>query len=131
MGQAVCKAAGGQVISDGDARVVAHPSFREVPKCLFPLSTQEGQAEYDTIARVMFDGGRLTLGAHRSLSSYAMQFDVITKTSREGRPIRGLWFAQLDKARKELALDDLDKPIAAPANAPANKFARTGFSNRR
>lgn len=115
----------------GDPRVVAHPAFREIPKCLFPLSTEEAQGEYDTVARLLFDAGRLTAGAHRTLSSYAMQFDAITKAAAEGKQVRGSWFANLDKARSQLGLDDLDKPIAAPAKAPTNRYARVGFAHRR
>ena len=84
-----------------------------------------------SLARVLFDAGRLTIGAHRSLSSYAMQFDTITKAAASGKQVRGSWFAQLDKARKELGLDDLDRPIAAPQGARVNRYARTGFANRR
>lgn len=113
------------------AAVVAHPAFRQVPKCLFPLKQEAAQAEYDTLARMLFDAGRLTLAAHRALSSYAIQFDTITAAASEGKQVRGSWFAQLDKARKELGLDDIDKPIAAPAGAPVNKFARVGFAGRR
>lgn len=110
--------------------VVPHPAFRQVPKCLFTLKTKEAKSEYDTLARTLFDGGRLTLGAHRTLSSYAMQFDTITAAAAEGKQVRGSWFAQLDKARSQLGLDDLDKPIAAPDSAQGNRFARVGFANR-
>jgi len=120
-----------QATAAGDPSVVAHPAFRQVPACLFPLKSQEAKSEYDKFARVLFERGRLTLNAHSALSSYAMQFDNITRAAAEGRPIRGAAFIQLDKARKELKLDDIDKPIAAPKDASANKFARTGFANRR
>jgi len=114
-----------------DHNVVAHPAFRDIPKCIFPLRTAEAAAEYDTLARMLFDAGKLTIGAHRALSSYAIQFDNITDATTSGKQPRGSWFAQLDKARSELRLDDIDKPIAAPANAPANKYARNGFPSRR
>lgn len=114
-----------------EEKVVAHPAFREIPKCLFPLQTEAAQKEYDTIARVLFDAGRLMLGTHRALSSYAMQFDTITAAAASGKQVRGSWFAQLDKARNELRLDDIDKPIAAPQGATVNKFARNGFASRR
>lgn len=113
------------------AGVVPHPAFREIPKSLFPLRTTEAQAEYDTLARTLFERGRLTLGAHRALSSYAMQFDTITAAAQSGKQVRGSWFAQLDKARKELGLDDIDKPIASSASAPTNKYAHVGFAGRR
>lgn len=116
---------------EGSGNVVAHPAFREVPKCQFTLRTTEAQAEFDTLARMLFDAGRLTAALHRVLSSYAMQFDTITAASAEGKQVRGSWFAQLDKARSQLGLDDLDQPIAAPRSARANRYARTGFPNRR
>lgn len=118
-------------VGGGDPKVVAHPGFRDIPKALFPLITDEAKAEYDTLARLMFDAGRLTVGAHRALSSYAGQFDAITRAVSSGNPVRGSWFANLDKARKQMGLDDLDKPIAAPSGAPQNKYASVGWANRR
>ena len=118
-------------IGGGDPKVVAHPAFRDIPGCLFPLNTTEAQAQYDASARLLFDAGQLTASKHMALSSYASQFDSITLLARDGKPARASAFAQLDKARRELGLDDLDKPIAAPASAPTNAFARTGFPNRR
>ncbi len=115
----------------GDTSVVAHPSFREIPKSLFPLRTDAAQTEYDTLARTLFERGRLTLATHRALSSYAMQFDTITAAAANDKQIRGSWFNQLDKARKELGLDEIDKPIASSASAPTNKFAHVGFAGRR
>jgi hypothetical protein len=111
--------------------IVALPSFREIPECLFPLRSAGAQREYDEIARVLFDAGRMTIGAHRALCSYAMQFDAICRTADDGRVIRNSAFTQLDKARMALGLDDLDKRIAAPDGAQENKFARAGFSARR
>lgn len=122
---------GPALVGGGDTNVVAHPAFREIPKSVFPLRTKEAQDEYNSMARILFDAGRLTISKHRALSSYAAQFDNITEASSAGKPIRGSWFAQLDKARKELGLDDLDKPIAAPETARGNKFARSGFASRR
>ena len=115
----------------GDLNVLAHPSFREIPKCLFALRSKEAKAEYDTLARAMFEAGRLTLDKHRALSSYAMQFDILTRTGVEGKAIPAYAFTHLDKTRNSLGLDQLEQPIAAPASAPVNKFAHTGFANRR
>ena len=115
----------------GDPNVLAHPSFREIPKCLFPLQAEESKAEYDTLARAMFEAGRLTLDKHRALSSYVMQFDMITRTGVEGKAIPAYAFAHLDKMRNSLGLDQLDHPIAASASAPVSKYARAGFANRR
>ncbi len=118
-------------VTAGEPNVVAHPAFRDIPKSVLPLTSAEAQKEYDTLARMLFDAGRFTIGAHRALSSYAMQFDAITAAASEGTQMRGSWFTQLDKARKELGLDDIDKPIAAPQGAQGNKFSRSGFSTGR
>ena len=115
----------------GDPKVIAHPAFREIPACLFALRSEQAQKEYDTIARMLFDAGRLTAVSHRTLSSYAVQFDNITLAAAEGRPTRGNWFIQLERTRNALKLDDLDQPIAAASSAPVNKYARIGFPNRR
>ncbi|MGY2052948.1 hypothetical protein [Methylobacterium sp. JK268] len=123
--------AGVAQVGAGDERVLAHPAFRQIPACLFPLSTDEAGREYDRLARVLFDAGRLTLARHSALSAYAMQFDAVITATHQGKPLRASWFAQMDRARRELDLDGIDKPIAAPASAPLNKFARTGFANRR
>ena len=122
---------GGVQPIQGEPGVVALPSFREIPKSVFPLRTDAAQAEYDTLARTLFERGKLSLAAHRALSSYAAQFDNITVASTTGKQVRASWFTQLDKARKELGLDEIDKPIASSASAPTNKFAHVGFAGRR
>lgn len=117
----------------GDPRVVAHPGFRKVPACLFALTTREGQKRYDDLARTIFDAGRMTNVVHSWLSSYAMQFDKITASGQADPPrlVRSSAIAEMNKAFGKLPLDDLDKPIAAPKDAPTNKFALVGFSSRR
>lgn len=117
--------------SGGQAAVVAHPGFRKVPACLYPLSTKEGRGEYDTLSRIFYERGRLTLDAHRALSEYAAQVDALHGAIAKQIPIRASRFDQIKRARNALGLNDLDKPIAAPADAPVNKFARAGFSARR
>lgn len=129
MGQALRRVR--SAASPPDGSVVAHPAFRQVPKALFPLRSDAANAEYDTLARLLFERGRMTVDAHRTLSSYAMKFDAVTLAAAEGRPLKGLMFAQMDKDRRRLRLDELDKPVAAPQDAPANRFARTGRPLRR
>src|SRR5215213_9176898 len=77
--------------------VLAHPTFRDIPKCLFALRSDQAQREYDEIVRVLYDANRLTIGLHRALCSYAMQFDTITVAAAEGKMIRAPAFVQLDK----------------------------------
>jgi hypothetical protein len=115
----------------GNKSVVAHPAFRRVPECLFPLVTDKAKSEYNAIARMLFNAGRLSMASHRTLCSYAMQFDTIIRNTEAGKPIRAHSFTQMDRARAQLKLDDLDSPIAAPEDAPTNKFAAAGFSARR
>ncbi|WP_046869284.1 hypothetical protein [Microvirga massiliensis] len=115
----------------GDPNVLAHPSYRAIPDCLFPLFTEAARKEYDTLARLLYDAGHLTADKHRSLSSYVAQFDNVHRAVADGKQIRASTFVQMDKARAALGLDDLDKPIAAPESAPINKFARAGFACRR
>lgn len=114
----------------GDPRVLAHPSFREIPKCLFPLSTKEAKQEYDKIALMLFDAGALTAGKHRQLSIYAMQFDIVHRYPSEGKMLKAANFVQLQKALADLRLDEIDKPIAASETARTNKFALCGFAAR-
>jgi hypothetical protein len=116
----------------GDPRVVAHPGFRKMPVCLFALTTREGQKRYDDLARTLYDAGRMTSTVHGWLSSYAMQFDRITSAAQETPPrlVRSSAISEMNKAFGKLPLDDLDKPIAAPKDAPVNKFALAGFANR-
>jgi hypothetical protein len=116
----------------GDPRVVAHPGFRKVPTCLFALTTREGQKRYDDLARTLYNAGRMTDTVHGWLSSYAMQFDRITASGQADPPrlVRASAITEMNKAFGKLPLDDLDKPIAAPKDAPINKFALAGFANR-
>lgn len=114
----------------GDPRVVAHPGYRRIPPCEFPLATEKAQTKYDDLARMLFEAGRMTVERHLQLSSYAMQFDAVTKRALDGQPVRPAAFIQLDKALKALRLDEIDKTVAAPQSASTNPFARNGFSSR-
>jgi hypothetical protein len=114
-----------------DAKVVVHPGFRNIPPCAYPLATDEARQDYDRYARLLFDHDRLTVDAHRILSSASSQFDVIILAQREGRPLRASWYVQRDKLIDKLKLDDLNSKIARPEQAQANKFSRCGFSARR
>jgi len=98
---------------------------------LFPLESDEAKREYDELARILFDNDRMTVGTHRALCSYAKQFDAIVGAGKAKRVIRGTAFVQLDKARAALKIDDIGQRIAAPKDAPENKFARVGFAARR
>jgi hypothetical protein len=114
-----------------DPSVLAHPAFREIPSCRLPLTTDESKTEYDSIARLLFNAGRLTLDRHVALSMYASMFDQIHIAAAVGRPARASWWVQMDRARRVLDLDDLDKPIAAPHGASTNRYAGCGFAARR
>src|SRR5215217_6908014 len=84
-------------------------SVSDLPGCLLPLRSEEAQQEYDLLGRALVQAGRLTIGMHRGLSSYAAQFDGIIRAAREGKQVRASWFTQLDRARAELKLDELEK----------------------
>ena len=106
-------------------------SVSDLPRCLLPLRTEEAQQEYDLLGQALVQAGRLTMGMHRGLSSYAAQFDGIIRAAQEGKQMRASWFTQLDRARAELKLDELEKATAAAPTPRPNKFARSGFSTRR
>lgn len=118
-------------VGQGDPNVVAHPGFRTFPACRFTLTTQAAIKEYGEIGRLLWNAGRLSLDAHISLSNYAKLFDQIQQIESEGLTPRASWFSNLQKAQARLKLDDLDKPISAPKEAPVNKFAFFGFEARR
>jgi hypothetical protein len=112
------------------SEVVSHPSFRQIPDCLLPLVTDEAREEYATIARIMFDSGRMTMSSHRSLSAYAMMFDSIIRRSKEGIIVNASSFHQLETFKRRLKIDDFERPVASAKDASQNKFARNGFSAR-
>jgi hypothetical protein len=116
---------------DPDSHVLAHPSFREIPKCMFPLASRKAKDEYNRLALLLFNAGHLTALKHRALSSYAMQYESINKSIDEGKTLSTFAFNVLDKLLRKLGLDELDKPIASPETAPKNKFSKCGFSARR
>ena len=118
-------------LAGGDPRVVAHPAFRQIPKCEFPLKTKEAKAKYDAIARSLHDAGRLTAEKHEYLSLYAMQIDEIHLRKKAGEPVRPAASIQAAKTLRALKLNEIETPISAAPNAQASKFARTGFANRR
>ena len=115
----------------GDAKVLAFRSYRDIPACIFPLLTEQGKKAYDDVVRTKFDAGKLTPGALHDISSYALQVDNIARAALTGKPPRGSWSTQLDRARQKIDLDDERTVIAAPESAPINRFANTGFSARR
>jgi hypothetical protein len=109
-------------------------SPHQLPRCFFPLKTEEAAQEYELVARALSDAGRLTLAMHRAVSSYALQVDSIVTAIKIGKPMRAFSFAVMDKARAQLKLEELERPAApllpaAPAPRP-NKFANCGFSSR-
>lgn len=118
-------------VGQGDPNVIAHPGFRKFPACRFTLTTAAARKEYDEIGRLVWNAGRLSLDMHLTLSNYAKLFDQIQTIESEGRTPRASWFANLQKAQARLKLDDLDKPISAPTEAPTNRFARFGFASQR
>lgn len=118
-------------VGQGDPKVVAHPGFRTLPACDFVLKTDKARKTYDELARLLWHAGRLSKAKHMALSRYASLVDQITGISEEGRTPRASWFNEMRRAEKELAIDDLDKPISAPIEAPVNRYARFGFSGRR
>lgn len=118
-------------VGQGDAKVVAHPGYRSFPACAYPLQTEAARAEYDSIGRLIWNAGRLSKDMHLSLSTYASCFDQIQRISAEGLAPRAAWYMNLQKAQARLKLDDLDKPISAPKEAPVNRYARFGFSGGR
>lgn len=118
-------------VGQGDPNVVAHPGFRTLPACKLTLKTKKAQREYDAIGRLIWNAGRLSQQMHLDLSTWAGCLDQIEQIETEGRTPRASWFTALLKAQAKLRLDDLDKPISAPKEAPVNRYARFGFSGRR
>lgn len=118
-------------VGQGDAKVVAHPGFRELPPCRAALKTEKAKRTYDELARLIWNAGRLSIDMHMTLSTYAGLLDQIERIETEGLTPRASWFTGLLAAQKRLALDDLDKPISAPKEAPVNRYARFGFSGGR
>ena len=104
-------------------------------RCFFPLTTPQARREYKLVRRMLADAGRLTLAAHRALSSFCLQLDVILNAISEGKQVRAHQFATMDKARARLKLDELETPrsVQRESNSPApeNKFARCGLVHRR
>jgi hypothetical protein len=113
----------------GLAKVHAFPTFREIPPATIPLS-RAGQAEYDILARTLFDAGRLTLLTQRSIEALALAKDVVAQRHAEGKPIPASAVTQMNRAIGELKLADVD-PSVTPHAPKANKFAWHGFAARR
>ena len=118
-------------VGQGDPVVLAHPGFRAFPPSALPLQTDAARAEYDSTGRLIWNAGRLSKSMHIALSAYASCFDQIQRISAEGLTPRASWYTNLQKAQARLKLDDIDKPISAPQEAPINRFAWFGFPNRR
>lgn len=115
----------------GDAAVIAGPGYRKPPDCKFDLKTAKARKEYGIVCRKLYELGRLSESKHIAASMYASIMDRIALADAEGRPARASWFKQMQDQLRVLDLDGLDEPIAAPVEAPTNKFARIGLPNRR
>lgn len=116
-------------VGRGDPAVIAGPGYRKIPACKFKLKTKAGREEYNALTRKLFDAGRLDEDAHFNASSAARIVDQIEALEETGKDARASWFTQLRQFRKALKLDGLDAPIAAPVEAPRNRFARRGLPN--
>lgn len=115
----------------GDAGVIAGPGFRKLPECKLGLKTPKGRKEYGIVVRKLYEAGRLTEAKHIAASMYGWIHDQIELASIAGRPARANWAKQLQDQVRAMDLDGLDAPVAAPIEAPTNKFARIGLPNRR
>jgi hypothetical protein len=113
----------------GLTKVHAFPTFREIPRPTVPLG-QTGQAEYDTLSRVLFDAGRLTLLTQRSIEALAVAKDAITMLHASGKPASARILEQMNRALGDLRLADVD-PTITPREPEKNRFARSGFAARR
>ena len=118
-------------VGQGDPAVLAHPGYRAFPPCALPLQTDAARLEYDSTGRLIWNAGRLSKDMHIALSAYASCFDQIQRITAEGMTPRASWYTNLQKALARLKLDDIDKPISAPKEAPINRFAWFGFPQRR
>ena len=111
--------------------VLFHPALTKIPPCLFHLNKDQAIKEYQELSRVLFNAGHLTAVKHRALSSYCLQLNVIIAKTEMGKPIPTFGIINMDRARRELQLDDIDTPLAAPEGEKINRFAIFGFANRR
>lgn len=118
-------------VGGGDAAVMAGPGYRKLPEPKMRLVSEKAQKEYGIVARKLFEAGRLTEAKHIAASMYAWIHDQIELAATAGRPARASWAKQLQDQVRVLDLDGIDAPVAAPVEAPINKFARIGLPNRR
>ena len=110
--------------------VLAHPTFRTIPPCKLPLQTREGQREYDTYARALFEAGRLTNTTHTELSLYASAMDAIAQRGAEGKAPTAFLIHRAQKSFRALRLEN-DEPVAAPLDEETNRFQKFGAPTRR
>jgi hypothetical protein len=112
----------------GLAKIHAFPTFREIPPSTVPLGAV-GQAEYDTMSRVLFDAGRLTLFTHRSIEALALAKDTVAMLHAVGKPVSGRLLEQMNRALGDLRLVDVDQSLV-PHKPAVNRFANSGFAAR-
>lgn len=111
--------------------LVAFPSLREIPACMFPLDAQ-GQALYDELARVLFEQGRLTVLSHAELSALAGGMTQVRKKIESGAPApAGAFKAFLERIDK-LQKASIDRAYAGSSTeGRSSKFRNSGFANRK
>ena len=113
----------------GLAKIHVFPTFREIPQPTLPLGIV-GQAEYDTLSRVLFDAGRLTLLTQRSIEALAISKDTIAALHTAGKPVPARILEQMNRALGDLRLADVDASLT-PHNPAENKVRWNGFAARR
>jgi phage terminase small subunit len=99
---------------------------QQLPRCFFPLTTPQARREYKLVGRTLAEAGRLTLAAHRALSSFCLQLDVVFKAISEGKHVRAHQFATMDKARAQLKLEELETLRPVQVN-PTRQLLRTSL----
>jgi hypothetical protein len=115
----------------GDARVIAHPAFRDVPEPRYPLKTDKAKAEYERVVMILFNASRLTNETHLLASTFALHVDGIERKLKKNQIIPTHAIVQHDRALRALKIDDSSSPIAAPEGAAANRYSLCGFASRR
>lgn len=110
-------------------KIHAFPIFREIPKPTVKLG-ETGQKQYDMMARLLFDAGRLTVFTQQSLEAYCLAKDTVARLGELGKHVPASVLTQMNRSLGDLRLAEVDASLTPKKPSSQNKFRRNGWASR-
>lgn len=116
-------------IAEAAKKVVTGPWLSSIPEPELPLN-EFGKKKYDELAHALFDQNKLTNVTRMLAEQAALLFQEQHRRLTANLPVTASLSDKLQRALAALKIAEDAAPITNPEGR-INKFARSGFSNRR